>query len=247
MPKIQTSMRGGEPVNELGGRGFLVTAGVCAILWAILADMIFFALYPVVAGGAMLDAPGGFSGFATRWAELGQRQTVVALEWSRAAVQLLLLPFLLALYRLLSRVGQRDLMLVAVGLSLMVFTGTFHPALTHSLAQAYVDAKSEAEKAALLSTLYALFKWYEGLNQVAALLYVACVGLVSLAMILSRTWRIWGWVGIIGAFLALPAKLSLGLVAPSNACWTGWIYLLWPIALGIGLLRYRERQVVNPQ
>jgi len=138
-------------------RGLFITGGVCAILWPILS-LGFYAAYPVAAGGAIRTLPGGPGAFATRWAELGQRPVVVALEWSQAAVPLLLWPFLLALYHLLRQRGQRDLTLVAIGLgllgmSLMVLSGTFHPTLSHALGQAYVDAGSEAEGAAILSIL----------------------------------------------------------------------------------------------
>jgi hypothetical protein len=74
----------------------------------------------------------------------------------------------------------------------------------------------------------------------SSLLYQGCVALISLALIRSHTWRAWGWMGLIGAVLALPAKLSLGLKVPTNAIWTGLAYGVWPIALGIGLLRYRR-------
>jgi len=226
-------------------RGLFIAGGVCAILWPVLS-LGFFAAYPVAAGGAMLAMLGGPEAYAIRLAELGQRPAVVALEWGQAAVPLLLWPFLLALCRLLSQRSQRDLALVAVGLgllgmSLMVLSNTFNPTLSHALGQAYVDAGSEAEGAAILAILRGLLRWRRGLNQMAALLYQSCVGLVSLALIRSRTWRVWGWVGLGGALLALPAKLPLGLKAPSNILWTGLAYAVWPVALGIGLLRKRER------
>ena len=99
-------------------QGLFITGGVCAILWPILS-LGFFAAYPVAAGGTMHSLPAGPEAYAIRWAELGQRPEVVALEWYQAAVPLLLWPFLLTLYRLLSRRGQRDLTLVAVGLGLL--------------------------------------------------------------------------------------------------------------------------------
>lgn len=134
-----------------------------AVGLGMLLGLGFFAAYPIAAGGAMLSLAGGPGAYAIRWAELGQRPAVVALEWSRAAVPLLLWPFLLAVYRLFSRRSQRDLALVAVGLgflamSLMVFSYTFNATLLHAPGQAYVDAGSEAEGTALLGTLTSLIR-----------------------------------------------------------------------------------------
>jgi hypothetical protein len=98
-----------------------------------------------------------------------------------------------------------------------------------------------------LGTLFGLFNWYGGLNRLASLLYLSGVGLMGLALILSRAWRFWGWVGLIAAFLALPAKLPLGLQAPSNICWTGLAYVVWPLALGIGLLKRGLKGTVSLQ
>ena len=184
----------------------------------------------------------GLGAFASRLAELGQRPAVVALEWVYAASPLLLWPLLLALYHLLRHREQLNLILAAVGLGflgmgLMVFSYTFNATALHALGQAYVDAGSRAEGAALLGMLTGLIGWMRGLNQMSSLLYQGCVGLIGLALIRSRTWRIWGWVGLAGALLALPAKLPLGLRAPTNAIWTGLAYYVWPTALGIGLLR----------
>ncbi len=169
----------------------------------------------------------------------------MALEWCRVAFQLLLLPFLLAAYRLLSRRGQRDLALIAVGLGLLgmmvaLLSQTLNPTLSHALGQAYVDATSEAEGAAIVAVLHALMVWHRGLNQTASLLYQCFVGLAGLGLIHSRTWKVRGWIGLVGAVLALPAKIPLGLQAPSNILWTGLAYFVWPVAMGIGLLRYRE-------
>jgi hypothetical protein len=224
-------------------RGLLIGGGICAILWPVLSTG-FYAAYPVAAGGAMRMQAGGWPAHVTRLAELGQRPGVVTLEWANAALPLLLWPFLAALYRLLSQRGRRDLVMVAVGLGflgmgLMVFSNSFNPTLLHSLAQTYVEAGSEAEGAAMLNLLSGLLTWMRGLNQMSSLLYQGCVGLVSLALILSRTWRARGWVGLAGALLALPAKLSLGWQVPTNAIWTGLAYGIWPVAVGIGLLRYK--------
>jgi hypothetical protein len=225
-------------------RALLVAGGVCAILWPILS-LGYYAAYPVAAGGAMHPRSDGLGAFAARLANLGGRPAVIAMEWAYAAFPLLLWPFLLALYRLLSRRGQRDLTLVAVGfgllgMGLMVLSYTFNATTLHTLGQAYVDAGSDAQGAAILSTLDGLLRWMRGLNQMSSLLYQGCVGLISLALIRSHTWRAWGWMGLVGAVLALPAKLSLGLKVPTNAIWTGLAYGVWPIALGIGLLRHRR-------
>ena len=133
---------------------------------------------------------------------------------------------------------------MAVGLGflamgLVVPSYTFDATLLHALGQAYVDAGSEAEGAALLGVLTSLIRWMRGLNQMSSLLYQGCVGLIGLALIRSRTWRVWGWVGLGGALLALPAKLPLGLKVPTNAIWTGLAYGIWPVALGIGLLKHK--------
>ncbi|MBC7264598.1 MAG: hypothetical protein H5T64_09645 [Chloroflexi bacterium] len=236
-------------MNPKGNRGLFVAGGACAVLWPILS-LAFFAAYPVAAGGAMLALPGGPGAYATRLAELGQRPMVVALEWGQDVLPLMLWPFLLALYRLLSWRSQWDLTLIAVGLgllgmSLMVLSNTFNPTLSHTLGQAYVEAGSPAEGAAILAVLQGLLLWRLGLNQLAGLLYQGCVGLIGLGLIRSCTWRVLGWVGLVGALLALPAKLPIGLRAPSNIIWTGLAYGIWPIAMGIGLLRYREGQGVN--
>lgn len=223
-------------------RGLFFTGGLCAIAWPILSEFVFYAVYPLLAGGGVTPQPGGPEGMMIRLAEAGQRPALVALEWGKVAVQLLQLPFLLAMYRLLSQRGQRNLALVGVGLGLVsmvliVISHTFLPTLSHALGQAYVDAESPEEGAAILAITLALLRWRGGLNQTASLLYQGCVALVSLAMIRSRTWRIRGWLGLVGALLALPAKLPLGLRVPTNLIWTGLAYFVWPIALGIGLLR----------
>ncbi len=225
-------------------RGLLIAGGVCGILWPILT-LSYYAAYPVAAGGVMRLQPGDPGSFALRLAELGQRPVILALEWAYAALPLLLLPFLQALYRLLSRRGCRDLPLLAVGLGLlsiglMVISHTFNSTALHALGQAYADAANNAEGAAILSVQAGLLRWMRGLNQVSSLLYQGCVALISLALIRTRTWRIWGWVGLLGAVLALPAKLALGLQVPTNAIWTGLAYGLWPVALGIGMLKHKR-------
>jgi hypothetical protein len=233
------SMTGGE-----SGRGLLFAGGVCAILWPMLS-LAYYAAYPLAAGGAMLLEPGVEGALAIRAAQMGQRPAVVALEWIYALLPLLLWPFFAALYRLLGRRGQRDLALVAIGLGLlgiglMTSSSTFNATSLHNLGQAYVGAGSQAEGAAILSTLYGLISWMRGLNQMSSLLYLASVALLSVALLRSRTWRAWGWVGLMGALLALPAKLPLGLQVPTNIIWTGLAYIVWPVALGIGLLRSKK-------
>jgi hypothetical protein len=123
-----------------------------------------------------------------------------------------------------------------VSVVLITLSHTFIPTLSHSLGQSYVDAQSPEEGAAILAVTLGLLRWRGGLNQTASLLYQGCVAFVALAMIRSRNWPVWGWVGLVGALLALPAKLPLGLRVPTNLIWTGLVYYVWPIALGIKLL-----------
>jgi hypothetical protein len=232
-------------------RGLLIAGGVCGILWPILS-LGYFAAYPLAASGAMHPESTGLAAFSRRMADLGQRPVVVTLEWAYTALPLLLWLFLLALNRLLSRRGQRDLMLVAVslgflGIGLMMVSGAFNATALHGLGQAYADAGSDAAGTAILGALDGLVRWMRGLNQLSSLLYQGCVGLIGLALIRSRTWRGWGWAGLIGAILALPAKLSLGLVVPTNAIWTGLAYGLWPMALGIGLIRHKGEGTPDPE
>jgi hypothetical protein len=214
-----------ETEGQSLGRGLLIVGGLCAILWPLLTTA-YYAAYPLVAGGAMLHPGEGHAGWAIRLAELVQRPAVVTLEWIDAALPLLLWPFFVALYRLLGRRGQRNLNLVATGIgllsiSLMVLSSTFNPTALYSLSQAYVGAATEAEGMAVLSALNGLGSWTRGLNQTSSLLYAGYVGLVSLALIRSRTWSVRAWLGVVGAVLVLPAKLSLGLRVPTNAIWTG--------------------------
>jgi hypothetical protein len=222
-------------------RGLYISGGICAILWPILSQA-FYAIYPLVAGQTMVASEPGWAAYVTRWAEMGQRSELVALEWIRAALPLLLLPFLIALYRFIERRGQRDLVLVAIclglfGMALMVLGGMFHPALSHVLSQSYIDAQTESEGAVFLEILSGLHHGYGALNVSASLLYQGCVALMGLALILNRTWRIWGWMGLVSLIVVLPSKFPLGIVAPSNICWTGLGFVIWPIAMGIMLLR----------
>ena len=233
-------------MNTESTRPLLIAGGICAILWPVLS-LAFYGLYPIAAGGATPGVPlaGGPAAQAQRWAALGRNLAVVTLEWANVAFSLLLLPFFLALHRLLGERGQRDLTLVAIGLgflgvSIMVLSGTYNARLLHSLGQAYVDAGSQAEGAAILSVALALANWMRGLNQLASLLYQGFVALTGLALIRSRTWRTWGWVGLVGALLALPAKLSIQVRVPTNFIWTGLAYFVWPLEMGIKLLRHTE-------
>ena len=66
-----------------------------------------------------------------------------------------------------------------------------------------------------------------------------------MALIRGRIWRVWGWVGLVGALLALPAKLPLDLKVPTNIIWTGLAYAVWPAALGIGLLKCKGIETVR--
>jgi len=228
-----------DPRSE---RGLFVAGGVCAILWPILSEMVFYAVTSALARRAMLAVPAGPGAYAIRVAKLGQQPAILALEWGRVALQLMLWPFLLTMYRLLSHKGERDLALVAIGLGLlgmamMVLSGSLNPTVSHALGQAYVGAANDAEGTAILATLNGFMQWHRGLNQTACLLYQGCVGLLGLGLIRSRTWKTRGWIGVVGAVLALPAKLPLGLQVPSNIIWTGLAYLIWPIATGIGLLK----------
>jgi hypothetical protein len=122
----------------------------------------------------------------------------------------------------------------------MALSYTFNPTLLYALGKAYVGAGSEPEGAAILATLLGLIGWMRGLNQMSSLLYLGCVALISVALLRSRTWRAWACVGLVGVLLALPAKLPLGLRVPTNLMWTGLAYIVWPIALGVGLLRSKE-------
>lgn len=233
----------GEGLIRRRGQGLLFAGGVCGILWPILS-LVWYAAYPVVAGGAMFPGAEGPEAFAARLAELGLRPAVLSLEWANAVLPLLLWPFLLALRRALEQRGERYL---AVGASIMGLTGMFlmvlsasvNPTLLHAFGRSYVGAESAVNAEAWLRALDAVILWAKGTNQAASLLFQGCVALMSLALIRTHTWRVWGWVGLVGAVLALPAKLSLGLKVPTNAIWTGLAYGLWPVALGIGLLRYR--------
>ena len=186
-----------------------------------------------------------------RSAALGELPLVVALEWMHTVLPLLLLPFALALYRLLTRRGQRDLGLVALillllNVTLLLAVRAAMP-LNHDLARSYVEAGGEAERAAILATYHALGAWQWALGQTAYVLYLAFVALSSLGLVLGGVYRKRGWIGIGGALFAL---LKYFPVWPgmTNFLWTGVSGAVWPIAVGIGLLRERcetERRPVS--
>ena len=99
-----------------------------------------------------------------------------------------------------------------------------------------MEAGSEPEAAAIYATFHALGTWHGGLNQVASVVYQAFVGLSSLGLILGRKYRLWGWIGLAGALIAL-VRFTPGIPGMTNFLWTGLAYTAWPIAVGIGLLR----------
>jgi hypothetical protein len=212
---------------------------VCAVLYPLL-DLSFFALYPLAAGGAVLSGTGQ-EAYMARLAELGERPVVLALEWAHALLPLLLVPFALGLYRLLTREGQRNLALlgsvsVLLSLALMLPGNAMNATLNHELGRSYVGATTEAERTAIFAAFRALGTWHGGLNKMASLLYQAFVGLSGLAMVLSRKYRVRGWLGVGGSLTAL-IKLTPGIPGMTNFLWTALAYTVWPIAVGIGLLR----------
>jgi hypothetical protein len=213
--------------------------GLCALLYPLL-DLGFFALYPLAAGGAVLSGTGQ-DAYMARLAQLGERPLVLALEWAHTLLPLLLIPFALALYRLLSEEGQRNLALLAcvlmlLSLALMLPSNAMNATLNHELGRSYVEATTEAERTALFAVFRALGAWHGGLNKMASVLYQAFVGLSGLAMVLSRKYRVRGWTGVAGSLIAL-IKLTPGIPGMTNFLWTGLAYTVWPIAVGIGLLR----------
>ncbi|MBN1452898.1 MAG: hypothetical protein JW963_17905 [Anaerolineales bacterium] len=219
-----------------------VAGGICAILWPILSELLFYTLYPILAGSAKIPPASSFESYLIGAAELGHNPSILALEWSKVAMPLLLLPFLLALYRFMSQRDQQNLAVIAVGLGFvsMVFTmlgSTFNSVVNHALGNGYVSAGSDTERDIILSTARVFSAWHGGINQTASLLYQGCVGLMSLALLRNRTWRFLGWLGLVGALLAIPAKIPLGWQVPTNFIWTGIAYFFWPVGLGIGLIK----------
>lgn len=224
------------------GRWLFIVGGMCGILYPIL-DLSFFALYPLAAGGAMLSGR-GVQVYMARLAELGERPLVLALEWVHTLLPLLLLPFALALCRLLSRGRHRYLGLLALvslllSLGLTLPSNAMNATLNHDLGRSYVEATTEAEQAAIFAAFRALGAWHGGLNQMASVLYLAFVGISSAGLVVSRTYRVRGWLGIGGALFAL-IKLTPVWPGMTNFLWSGVAYTVWPIAVGMGLLRERS-------
>jgi len=213
--------------------------GACAILHPLL-DLSFFALYPLAAGDAVRPG-GGQEAYMARLAELGQRPVVLALEWAHTLLPLLLIPVALALYRLLTQEGHSNLALLAsvsllLSLALMLPSNAMNATLNHELGRSYVEATTDAERTALFAVFRGLGTWHRGLNKMASLLYQAFVGLSGLAMVLSGKYRARGWIGLAGSLVAL-VKLTPGIPGMTNFLWTGLAYTVWPMAVGIGLLR----------
>jgi hypothetical protein len=203
--------------------------------------LLFYALYPILASSAKIPPASSFDTYLRGAAELGRNPAILTLEWGKVYVPLLLLPFLLALYRFMSQRGQQNVVLIAVGLGLFsiaftIFGHTFNSTINHTLGKVYVDAGSETERAALLSMARVFSVWHGGINQIASFLYQGSLGLLSLALLRNRTWRFWGWLGLIGALLAIPAKIPFGWQVPTNFIWTGIAYFFLPVGLGVGLI-----------
>ena len=230
-------------INE--NRNIYITGAICGILWPILSELLFYALYPVLASSTRLPPNSSFETYLIGAAELGYNSSILTLEWSKLATSLLLIPFLIALWRFVSQRGQHNLALVAVSLGLlsMVFTmfgHTFNATINHALGNGYIGAGSADERATILSIAGVFSAWHGSINQIASFLYQGCVGLLSLALLRNRTWRFWGWLGLIGALLAIPAKIPLGWQVPTNLIWTGIAYFLLPVGLGIGLIKFSK-------
>lgn len=128
------------------------------------------------------------------------------------------------------------LILLVFALTLMLPSNAINVTLNHDLARFYIEAGTEAERAGIFATFHALSAWHRGLNRMASLLYQAFVGLSGLAMLLGRKYRVRGWMGIAGSIVAL-VKLTPGIPGMTNFLWSGLAYAVWPIAVGIGLLR----------
>jgi hypothetical protein len=231
-------------MNSQKNRMFFILSGISAILWPVLM-LGFYAAYPIAAGKPIRAVIGGQAEYAMRLAELGQRPAVIILEWLHAGLPLLTWPMFLGLYRLLQKRNHNNLILLACcfglfGTALMVFNGTFYPAFSHNLGEAYLNSGSEAEGAALIDFLFVTMYWYQSLNVLASLLYQVCVGLFGAALIKNKTWRVRGWLGVVGAFLALIGKVIPGPAGFSNITWSGLAYVVWPFAVGVGLLMVRK-------
>ena len=191
----------------------------------------------------MFPSAGGAAGLALRMGALGERPLVLALEWVNGAAPLLLWPWFVALGSVLACQDRPGLGILAKGCALLsagllASSGAFTATALHALGSAYGEAAMEAREA-IVAVMAALLAWMRGLNQAGSLLYQTAVFLVAVGMIAGRLWRGWGWVGLIGALLAVPAKVSLGIIVPTNFVWTGLAYAIWPIAVGVKLLGHR--------
>jgi hypothetical protein len=231
-------------MENKANRPFLIAGGICAVVWPLLSELMFYALYPLLAGADRIPVGAGMAEILRGTAALGDNRAIVALEWSKVVAPVLLLVFLSALHHLLRRRGAQGLAQIAFGLGALsvafsILANTFNSTLNHALGEAYVHAGSEAEQAAILAVFESLGGWHRGINQTASLLYQGCIALFGIALIRSRIWSFWGGVGLAGATLALIAKLTPGIAGVTNFTWTGLAYFFWPIALGVGLIRVR--------
>jgi hypothetical protein len=217
-----------------------IVAGICAMVWPIV-DLAFYIAYPAAAGGVLGSPADDPSGYATQLAELGKNPKVLALEWLHLTLPLLLLPVILALYRLLTQHNQPDLMWLAastglVSIVLAVLGESMNATLHHSLGQSYVTATGEAERSAIWATMRAILAWQRGLNQVSSLLYQAFVGFSSASLLLARKWTGRAWMGIAGVALGLLARAMPGRIGMTGFVWTGLTSYAWPVCIGVGLL-----------
>jgi hypothetical protein len=217
----------------------LKAGGICAILYPIL-DLGFFAVYPLAAGGPVLSA-GGQEAYMARLAALGERPWVLPLEWVHTLLPMLLLPFGLGLYGLLTAKGQGSLAQLALvtlvlSLAITLCSNAMTATLNHDLGRSYVEATAVAERTAIFAAFRGLAAWHGGLNKIASVLFQAFVGLSGLAMVLGSKYRVRGWIGVAGSMIAL-VKLTPAIPGMTNFLWTGLAYAAWPIAVGIGLLR----------
>jgi len=200
-------------MNKNNLRGLWIIGGICAILWPLLSELLFYALYPILAVNSKIPTGAGMDIFLQRTAELGNNKALVALEWGKVATPLLLIPFLLALYKTLYSRNHYYLILVAisigfVSIAFMMFGHIFNSTINHALGREYTSLLNESGKSTFLAVTNVFHAWHRGINQTASLLYQGCVGLSSLALIKNRLWSILGWAGLVGSLLALVAKLT---------------------------------------
>lgn len=225
-------------------RRLMIAGGICAILWPLLSELLFYALYPILAANSKIAAGADMYSFLQSTAELASNKAIIALEWGKVGTPLLLIPVFLALYKTLDPHNQHNLFLVAVGIgfvsiAFMMLGHIFNSTVNHALGQGYISLMNESSQNAFIAVTNVFHAWHRGINQTASLLYQGFVGLISLALINARIWKILGWAGLVGSLLALVAKLTPGLEGISNLAWTGLAYFIWPVGLGIGLLKLR--------